>query len=255
MPAHPVSESPRTAGTVASISAVHFRRICHELGLASRLELVLLIKDRECLTCGRLMDPVIAEDLMKRIRSTWDVDTHTAQIQYVQLSKCDAPLLLFTIPLAASLLTLAARIETSISVLSRNADSLSACLLRGAGSLPDSGEKADVIGAYAIAWKPVEPMSRAMRQAVESSVRNLAQEKGCHLTFVGVATDHVHLVINCPAYKTSSWVAYSFKSGTQRDIRRQFDLSNDLWREGFLASASAEPLAGEELLTYLNGAG
>jgi hypothetical protein len=253
MPAKPVNNAPRTAGVFTSISTDHFQRVCRELDLASRLEQVLLIGGGEFLTCGRVIDPVMADDLAKRIRSTWDVETLTAQIQYVQSRKYDKPLLLFTRPLAAFLLTLAAPIETSISVLSRDADLLGARLLRDFGRTPKNDRAADATGDYAIAWRPAEPMSRTMRQAVEISARNLAEVNGCRLTFVGVASDHVHLVLHCPPHRTSSWAAHSFKSGIQEDVRRQFDVSNDLWLKGFLASQSTEPLAGEELLIYLSG--
>ncbi|UCG23703.1 MAG: transposase [Chloroflexota bacterium] len=254
MPAKPVQNAPIAAGAVTSISGDDFWRICRELDLASRLEQILLLTDGGILSCGRIVDPIMADDLAKKIWSTWDVETHTAQIQYVRLNGNDEPLLLFTKPVSASLLTLAARIETSISVLSRNADLLSARLLREAGRALKNGQAARVVDAYAIAWRPVEPMSRALRQAVKMSLSNLAQESGCRLTFVGVASDHVHLVMHCPPHKTSSWAAHTFKGCIQEDIQRLTGDTIDLWRKGFLASPSTEPLPGEELLAYLSDA-
>ena len=256
MPAIPVNNAPKTASVVTSISTDDLRRICRELDLVSHLEQIFLIGDAGILTCGRIMDPAIADGLVKRVRSTWDAKTQTAQIQYAQLSKYDEPLVLFTRPLATFLLTLAARSETSVSVLSHDAELLSARLLLSPdlGSTSENRRAADVTGAYAIAWRPVEPMSRAMRQAVKLSAEEVAKEKGCHLTFVGVASDHVHLVMRCPPRRTSSWAAHSFKSAIEEDIQRQFDIPVGLWRKGYLASPSAEPLAGEELLTYLSGA-
>jgi hypothetical protein len=253
MPAKQVDFAPGEAGAAVTISDDYFRQICRELGFDTRLELILLIKDGESFASGRTTNPVMIDDLMNRVRSTWDVETQTAQIQYVQLGKLEEPLVLYTRPVGDFLLTLVARSETSISFLSRNADLLGGRLLPAFDMAPNNGRAAEAVDAYAIAWRPVEPMSRAVRQAVKMSARKVAKENGCRLTFIGVATDHVHLVMHCPTHRTSSWVVHVFKSGIQEDLRRQFDVSPDLWRKGFLASPSAEPLAGDELLTYLSG--
>ncbi len=254
MPAQSVNNAPRTAGALTSVSAGDFERICRDTGLSSRLEQILVTTDEQVLSCGRAGDPELADELAHRVRSTWDDETRTAQIQFVQLSTHEEPLLLFTRPVADFLLTLAAQVETPINFLSRSADLLGACLPDGVNGTSKDEWEADPAGTLAIAWRPVKPMSRAMRQAAMLSARNLAQETGCHLTFVGVASDHVHLVMHCPPHRTSSWVACQFKSRIQEDIQRQFDASIDLWAKGFLASPSAEPLAGEELLFYLGSA-
>lgn len=252
MLARPVNNAPGTAGAVASVSDSYFQQVCRELGLTSRLEQILLIEGSKLLTCGKATDPDLVNELKKRVLSTWDDETQTAQIQYFQLDKYDEPLMLFTRPVGGFLLTLVTQAKTSVGLVSSNADSLSIRLLRDVGAAPENGRAAREIAAYAIAWRPVKPMSRDMRQAVQVSARRLARENGCYLTFVGVASDHVHLVMHCPAHRSSSWAAHAFKNGIQEDVRRQFEITVELWHKGFLASSSAEPLAGEELLTYLS---
>lgn len=260
MSAQPSDHVPAPAGASIFISGSQFRRACREMGLIAHLEQALIIRERETLTDDWAADSERADFIAQRVRATWSGATNTSQIQYYYFDGDGEPLLLLTRPVNASLLTLAARPTMAVSRLRRYADELSGRLSNiGYGSAEpaaarksagqDNGAAND--SAYAIAWRPVKPMMPAMRRAIRESVQRLARENGCHPGFVGVASDHVHLVLNCPSHRSSYWAAFTFKNGIERDIRRRYDTAAPLWRKGYLASPSTEPLAGEELLVYL----
>jgi REP element-mobilizing transposase RayT len=104
----------------------------------------------------------------------------------------------------------------------------------------------------AIAWRPVEPLPRAMRKIIQVSAQRLAKQEGCHLSFIGVASDHVHLVLQCPRRRKAAWVAHAFKRGIEADIAHRYGTKATLWQKGFLAHPSSEPIGAEALLAYLN---
>lgn len=254
---------PAPEGASISISGGRFRRACREMGLATHLEQALIIREREIVIDDWGADLERALSIAERVRSTWSGATNTSQIQYYYFGEDGEPLLLLTRPVSATLLTLAARPTMAVSRLRRYADELAGRLLNDGNSSTkpaatrkvagqDYGTAKD--GAYAIAWRPVEPMSPTMRRAIREGAQRLARENGCHLSFVGVASDHVHLVLNCPSHRNGSWAAFAFKSGIEKEVWRRYDTTASLWRKGFLASPSTEPLAGAELLFYLDSA-
>jgi hypothetical protein len=231
------------------------------MGLAMQLEQALLIGETEMLTGDWAADTDRAVSIADRVRSTWSGVGDSSQIQYYDYGDGAGYLLLLTRPLNGLLLTLAAEATMAISRLRRYADELIGRLLNDGGSPIESAVARSRAGqsyarangsAYAIAWRPVEPMPQALRGAVRESVGRLAREHGCHVSFAGVASDHVHLVLNCPSHRSSSWAAFAFKSGIEDEIRRRTETTRPLWRKGYLANPSTEPLAGEELLVYLS---
>ncbi len=251
--------APAAGGASFSISDGRFRRACREMDLAAHLEQALIIREREIVTDDWAADSVRVASIAERVRSTWSGAKNTSQIQYYYFGEDGEPLLLLTKPVNAALLTLAARSTMAVSRLRRYADELTGRLLNnGNGPARPAGHegaakdgRAASDSAYAIAWRPVEPIPPAMRSSIREGVQRLARENGCHPSFVGVASDHVHLVLNCPSHRSSSWAAFAFKNGIEKEIWRRYDTTVSLWRKGYLANPSTEPLAGEELLVYL----
>lgn len=255
MSAQPAKNATASAGASIPISGGRFRRACHEMGLKAQLEQALLIGQDDIISGGWESDRVRASAIAERVRSTWSGEARTTQIQYLDFGQSGQPTLLLTRSLNGHLLTLAAGNDVPVSRLRKIADELTGRLQNSdresSWTMATRGGGVMANGAYAIAWRPVEPLPQAVRKVIREDVQRLARENGCHLSFVGVASDHVHLVLSCPSHRSSSWVAYAFKSGIEKAISRRLDMTAELWRRGYLACPSTEPLAGEELLLYL----
>jgi hypothetical protein len=255
MSAESPTHAPAAAGASIPISGGRFRRACREMGLKAYLEQALLIGEHEFVSSDWATDPVQASAFVERVRSTWSGETVTVQIQYLKVGQNGESILLLTRPVDGLLLTLAAGAAMPVSKLRQIADELTGRLLNGgtgskwAAWTEEAAAKRD--SAYAIAWRPVEPLPQAMRQVIRQDVQRLARENGCQLSFVGVASDHVHLVLRCPSHRSSSWAAFAFKRGIEQAISHNSSSVTGLWRRGYLACPSTEPLAGEELLLYL----
>ena len=232
------------------------------MGLANRLEQAIVMRDEEVVVGDWGVDPNVAATAAKLVRLTWDASAPTVQLQYATLGEYDEAMLLYTSPLNGDVLTLVSHSHVTVSNLRLIAGELSAALDDNGGDGDEPGEHGrdqikhsgvdNMNGVYAIAWRPVESMPQAMRQIISESVRRLARAKGCYLSFLGVASDHVHLVLHCPPRRNGSWAAYAFKNGIEADIAHRYGTSATLWRKGFLANPSAEPIGGEELLAYLS---
>jgi hypothetical protein len=241
-----------------------FRRACRQLGLANYLEQAILLRDEEMAVGEWGADLARTDLVVERVRSTWNPAALTAQIQYLWPDDQEQALLLYTRPLGENLLTLVTSNDLALGTLRRIADALLQVMNDGEDEGADVDERIRATialsnepngnGVYAIAWRPVEPMPKAMRQIVRESALRLARRKGCHLRFVGVASDHVHLVLHCPPQRKGSWAAFVFKRGIEQDIARRYGTTATLWQKGFLSDPSTDPIGGDELLAYLGHA-
>lgn len=195
-----------------------------------------------------------------KIRATWETKPARVQIQYTELADHDEEYLLYVKPMEDYRLTLVATIDRSLRVLRHIADLLAQTMLENR-SEPPASSRGPVIGydqdcllesqgTYAIAWRPVAPIPRSLRPIIQASALRLAQNKGCLVRFVGIASDHVHLVLQCPARRKASWAAYVFKKGIEEEITDRYGVKVSLWRTGFLADLSGAPIGGDTLLAY-----
>ncbi len=244
-----------------------FRRACRQLDVFSYVEQALLVSNREMVTGQWGGNPALANVVASHVRQTCHVASQAVQIQYTRLDAGDEGRLLYIKPVADYLVTLVAANDVSLSRLRQVADGLIDALSEN-NSRANGGEgraQAAAGGrhdqlrqdkyaacAYAIAWRPAEPLPRVIRTLIRESAQRLARQEGCQLRFIGVASDHVHLVLQCPPRRRSSWAAFAFKRGIEQDIADRFGTSASLWQKGFLADPSSNPLGGEELLAYLN---
>lgn len=260
---------PADNEVASRLPAGDFRHACRQLGVFGCVEQAILVSDGNMVVGEWGANLRRAKLAAEHVRQTCDPSSQAIQIQYACLDGDRDGRLIYVKPVSDYLLTLVAREDTGLSRLRRVADSLAKMLGGDVGSLeqrsqePFSGrpalpdhsvslQRTDDHVAYAIAWRPVEPLPRAIRKIIRESVQRLARREGCQLSFIGVASDHVHLVLQCPSRRNGSWAAYAFKRGIEEDIANRFGTSASLWQKGFLADPSADPLGGEELLAYLN---
>jgi len=267
----PSALAPAVHDARSRLPAGAFRRACRQLGVSDCLEQAILVSDRAIVAGQSRADAAQVERIAEYVRSTCEVSSPAIQIQYTALDDASDGRLLYVKPLDDFLLVLVAGRDTAVSRLRRLADGLSKSLGQGGGGqktlseqlakfdqgshghramAPPETEEAETV--YAIAWRPVEPLPLGMRKIIRESAQRLARREGCQLNFIGVASDHVHLVLECPPRRKGAWAAYAFKRGIEEDIADRYGTSASLWQKGFLADLSASPLGGEELLAYLN---
>jgi REP element-mobilizing transposase RayT len=256
----PSNQAQDAMDSVNPYQAPLFRRACRQLDPAGDLELAILLTPDGMTTSEMKIAPELEAAVAGRARTDWDQAARTVQIQYVHFDGYDDPLVLYSKPLGDSQIVLVARSDVLLGRLRQTAESLVRILSEGEAGLStnraftiesiardDAGDNA----VYAIAWRPVEPLPQAVRNVIRDSARNVARRNGCQLEFVGVASDHVHLVLRCPPQRSESWAAHLFKRGIEEDITRRFGTSAILWQKGYLADSSGHPIGGEALTAYL----
>jgi hypothetical protein len=239
-----------------------FRRVCRQIEAFGCLEQALLVTDNELAVGDLGANAGLAEAAAVHTRRTCDQNSPAVQIQYAQLDGGGNGHLLYVMPVDDYLLVLVAASDTALGVLRHLAHRLAEALQ---ARLAKDGRNVDGQvwatsrqpwrqnqSTFAIAWRPVEPLPLAMRKIIRESARRLSRQRGCQLHFIGVGSDHVHLVLECSRRRRGAWVAHAFKRGIEVDIARRYGTSAKLWQKGFLAYPSREPIGGEALLAYVN---
>jgi len=117
--------------------------------------------------------------------------------------------------------------------------------------LPETDLTVDGRQSYAIVWRPVSPLPNSLFIPLRRALERLAQANACVLTHTLVQSELVHLVVNCPPGRDSTWAAYLFKNGSEQTIQQQYGVAANLWEKGFYANASADPLSNIELQIFL----
>lgn len=197
-----------------------------------------------------------ATAVAQHIGHTWSNYDHRIQIQFLHLPAHSGDLLLYTrYIIDRFLLTLVSLPETPINELRRRAEQL-ADILRDtlAGetvSLTYPAVQPTERATYAVVWRPVNSLPTALLIPLRRIIERLAAANGCVLTYIKVQSELIHLVVNSPPERNSSWVVVLFKNGTEEAIRQEYGLSVNLWESGYYAEERDEPLAEAELRVFL----
>lgn len=242
------------------LPSVAFRRACRQAAVFTSVEQALLVSDQEEVAGDLTGDPILVRAVAEHVRRTCDKATPGVQIQYAQVGERRGGRLLYVRWVDHYLLTLVAPSNTALGSLRRVAKRLVESLRTGNTAAVEVGQGRAAAGqpeqgdgfTYAIAWRPVEPLPKAIRKIIRDSAQQLALREGCQLDFIGVASDHVHLVLRCPWRRRGAWAASVFKRGIEEDISQRYGMRASLWQKGFLADPSNGPIDGEALLAYLN---
>lgn len=210
---------------------------------------------------GRL-EPSQVEEVAAHVAGTW-MPGHTAAIQFLRLHSRSGDLLLYTRPLGGShLLTLAARPETALGELRRQADALNAAL---APYVAANGTTTPVPAShrwsldqpptsYAVVWRAHHPLPLPLQITVRRVLERQAGERGYELAGLVVRAELVHFLVHCPAGCRVDEVARQLKEGVAAELRAQSGLTSRLWEKGFYAVPAAEPLSEGELAPFLQQA-
>jgi CheY-like chemotaxis protein len=206
---------------------------------------------------GRLTDAE-ATAVAQHIGHTWSNSDHRIQIQFLHLPAHSGDLLLYTrYIIDRFLLTLVSLPETPVNELRRRADQLAEILrdtLAGEPiSLTNPLAQETERTTYAVVWRPVNSLPTALHIPLRRIIERLAAANGCVLTYIKVQSELVHLVVNCPPERRSSWVVVLFKNGTEEAIQQEYGLVVNLWESGYYAEERDEPLAEAELRVFLEG--
>ena len=224
----------------------------------------LLSQEEALLAHGGTLDEEQASAIARRLAVTWE-PSHTAQIQFIRLRSRTSDLLLYTRPVGKEhLLTLAARPNTLVGKLRRQANSIAAKVgplvnggLAGAPDRPapvarrPGGQHVPEQRSYAIVWRPRERLNEMLHIPLRRALERIAAANACVLTHLEVEEDLVHVVTACPPGRSSAWAAHIFKQGAEAEIQKQFGMEAPLWEKGYYASESAEPLGQKELNLFL----
>lgn len=190
----------------------------------------------------------------------WQASSHSTVIQFLHLAAKAGDLLLYSHAVAEEyLLTLVALPETPMRELRQQSRALIANLERvlQGETLQDAGvEMATAVTngqqtSYAIIWRPIRPIPKSLHVPLRRAIERLATANACTLSFINVHEKLIHLVVNCPPERDSTWVAYLFKNGSEDTIQREYGVAATLWDTGFYAIESSEPLSEAELNLFL----
>jgi hypothetical protein len=262
MAIQPASNSPTTLAASGHFRPGTFQRVYGRLRLSRYLEQALLVSGNDVVIGDVNADSSLTQATADLVRAAWEAVPPRVQILYSSVIEQEDPRLVYIKPLDVYRLTMVAKNDRSPRVLGQLANEVVDSLLDAEGRRRASQDISNETGAayapdkdhatYAIVWRPVEPLPRSLRTFIRESAQRLARNKGLRIHFVGVASDHVHLVVECRAGCAASRVAYLFKKGIEEDITDRYGTSVSLWQKGFLADPSTDPIGGEALLAYLS---
>jgi CheY-like chemotaxis protein len=204
---------------------------------------------------GKLTDGE-ATAVAQHIGHTWNDSDHRIQIQFLHLPAHSGDLLLYTRYIVDRfLLTLVSLPTTPINELRRRADQLAEILrdtLAGEPVLPaNPPEQKTERATYALVWRPVNSLPTALHIPLRRIIERLATANGCVLTYIKVQPGLIHVVVNCPSERPSSWVVVLFKNGTEEAIQQEYGLTVNLWEPGYYAEEREEPLPEAALRVFL----
>ncbi len=201
--------------------------------------------------------------VVELLSESWKKEQISAQIQYFQLPDYFDARLIYSRRAASAVLSLVAEPEIPIADVRQTADKLVRLLSSSGSDTAESGRKRTMdnknglydkpmmFQTFAIAWRPVKPLPVILQRVVGGRLADLMDEAGFQQRHLSITAEIIHLVITCPAGKTAAWAAFYLKSGTNEEIQRQFGVKSSIWRKGFYATESEQPLNEAELKMLL----
>lgn len=207
-----------------------------------------------------------AQVIAKRVADTWPAQG-SALMQFIEVGEPAVEVMLFTREAApAHYLTLVAAPDVDAGRLRRAAETLLAALVVTSGSAPETDTVAeappvatytskaysDAPRSFAMIIQPRRPLPPALQGAVRDALLEVAADCGCRLSHESVTADLVHLVSTCPPDRGSGWLAQQYKAGVEQRIQERYGVPAQLWRKGFYAQESDQPLSDVELKLFLH---
>jgi hypothetical protein len=254
---------PRTPAGVDD-QRQRFADALEEASHAERVVGCLLTSGDEPVASGGDLTQVQLRAIAQRISHTWR-DGGTALMQFIRLAEPTADYALYT-RLAAQnkRLTLIAAPDIDAGRLRRSADALAGKLAALSGlpvrqmtqepqlvathsAVPEASTKR----SFALIFQPRRPLPQILQDAVKQAIQDVAARAGCSLHQLDVSAELVHIVTRCRGDHGSGWVAQLYKQGVEKRIQDQFGVQAQLWRKGFYATESEQPLSDVELRLFL----
>ncbi|MCP5098103.1 MAG: hypothetical protein GY943_21355 [Chloroflexi bacterium] len=188
----------------------------------------------------------------------WASGAQKSRVQFMHLPARAGDMLLYTHRILNDYyLTLVALPETPLGELrtqaSRMVVSLKKVVLGKTAplKLPKTVPNVDGRSTFAIVWQPVKLLPTSLHIPLRRAIERLAAANACVPTHILVRPEFVHLVVNCPPGRDSTWAAYLFKNGSEQTIQQQYGVAASLWETGFYAAESDDPLSEIELNLFL----
>ncbi|GAB4158436.1 MAG: hypothetical protein Fur0021_28290 [Candidatus Promineifilaceae bacterium] len=205
------------------------------------------------------------------VRHCWNDASFPVQVQFLHLPTLSGDHVVYAQRVQVEghgqpelLLILLARPSTSMGVLREQADRavqrlrvardavMSPAALPAANrEIMSDGESGRVERSYAIAWHPVAPLPAVLHIPLRRVLERLANAGSCHLHYLNITPDLVHMVATCPPGGNSIWLAQHFKNGSEAEIQKQFGVNAQLWARGYFARESNTPLSSAEINLFL----
>jgi hypothetical protein len=239
--------------------------LCRQPAISHGLQQVLFSAGPTVLAfCGPLGESE-ARLVAERVSQTWSNGGRKVQVQYLALPDIFDPMVLYTRPAAGCLLTLVALPAMRITDLRRQADFIVEQIVahkllatreshpfdKPANGLSPQIPLQSLTSSLAVAWRPVRPLPPPVQTVLNHHLRRLARDHGYHLQYLQVESDLIHLVVDCPKDCPSGVVARLFKDGTEKAVEQQFGRPASLWKKGYYAAESREPMSVADLNVLL----
>jgi ActR/RegA family two-component response regulator len=188
----------------------------------------------------------------------WSGGAQRSRVQFMHLPARAGDMLLYTHHILEDYyLTLVALPETPLGELRAQASRMVVSLKKvvmgktAPLTLPEIKTNIDGRSTFAIVWQPVQALPTSLHIPLRRAIERLAVANACVPTHILVRAEFVHLVVNCPPGRDSTWAAYLFKNGSEQTIQQQYGVAASLWETGFYAVASDDPLSDTELNLFL----
>lgn len=243
------------------------REACQEIGLdgSTAVKLVVLsLAGRLIGYCGQGLKSQV-EAVVELLNEAWPKDKISGRLQFLEMPDYYDARLVYSCQVSGVLLSLVVAPDTPVGDVRQTADQLVYLLSRVRkkkveeradpnrrnGRVNESGSHSKSGNSFVIAWRPVKPLPLILQNVVWDCLSSLSAENDCKLEYLSVKSDIVHLVLQCRPGKTAAWAAFVLKSGINNEIQRQFGVKSSIWRKGFYASESSQPLKEAELKMLL----
>lgn len=250
-----------TQDVIPAVDPQILEELCRQPAITHGLQQVLFSNGRQVLAfCGPLGE-TDAHLVAERVSKTWPNGRHKAQLQYLQLPDIFEPLLLYTRPFADQLLTLVALPSMRVTDLRQQADYIEEQVMatkrlatneaRPPSKSVNGLSSTTPLHSLVIAWRPVRPLPSPVQSVLIHHLRQLARDRSYELKHLQVDSDLIQLVVTCPLDCRSGAMARLFKDGTEQAVEQQFGLHASLWKKGYYAAESREPMSTADLNVLL----